>query len=129
MKKMNLEIDGEMKDCLVFDSMWEYLEFYGTDITHYALDPAPYTGEMIIGKFKPIEDVDFGTPSSERVEIDEKFYQHVNWGEEEYTMIPESGLEAEFWTVYEWDGESGYICTGQIFQTREEAETEIEEVA
>ena len=125
MKTMRLEVDGEMKDVLVFDSMWDYISHYGSDITYYALDPAPYTGEKIIGGFKPVEDVNFGTHSSDMIEIEGAYYQHVNWGEDDYSMIPEADLEAEFWTVYEWDGVGGYNSTGAIFQTEEEARKKV----
>ena len=125
MRTIKIQVDGKEHEAQVFKGMWEYIDHYGSDITHYALDPAPYQGEKITGGFKPIEDVDFGTHSSDLVEIDGKYYQHVNWGEEEYALIPEADLEAEFWTVYEWNGKTGYDCTGQIFQTEEEAQKEV----
>lgn len=123
MQTIQMEKDGKAVQALVFESLWEYVSHYGSDITHYALDPAPFEGERIVGSFKPIEDVDFGVSSE--VDIDGVYYRHVNWGEDDYCLIPEADLEAVFWTVYEWDGKGGYACLGMIFQTEEEALKEV----
>ena len=125
MRTMKVEIDGKMRDVFVFEGMWEYISYYGSDITHYALDPYPFRGEKIIVAFRPINDEDFSTRSSDMLEIDSSYCQYVNWGEDDYCMIPEADLEAEFWTVYEWDGIGGYNSTGAIFQTEEEARKEV----
>lgn len=126
MKTVRLEINCEMKDVLVFESMWEYLEYFGATVEDYVLSPHENEGEKIVDSFKPIEDTNFGTFSSDMVEIEGEYYQHVNWGENEYSMIPEASLEAEFWLVYEWNVKlSGYDTRGQIFQTEEEARKEV----
>ena len=126
MQTIKIEIGGEKKkDALVFDSMWEYIDHYGASVEDYQQSPAPFEGDKKVGSFKPIDDVFFGTASADMVEIDGKYHQHVNWGEDEYCLIPEADLEAELYLIWEWNQKiSGYDTRGQIFQTREEAEKE-----
>lgn len=130
MRTMKLEIDGKMKDCLIFGSMWEYIEHFGATVEDYQLSPAPHEEEKWVGEFKPIDDEFFGTASADQIDIPEiapdpkyPYYQHVNWGEDEYALIPEGELEAKFYMIWEWNEIiSGYDTRGQIFQTREDAE-------
>ena len=123
MRTMKLEIDGEMKDVLVFESMWEYIQHYDSDITHYRYT-GQYTQERIIRSFKPIDDVTFSTHSSDMVEIEGEYFQRVWWGESETCVVPEADLMAQFWTVYEWGG-AEYECTGAIYQAEEDAREEV----
>lgn len=112
-----------MQNALVFGSMAEYLDHFGTTVEDYRLVPRAFEGEKIVGCFRPFEDPAFHTSSSSIVAIEGKYYQHVNWGEEEYALIPEADLMATFWTVYDWMGErfEGYESTGEIFCTEVEA--------
>ena len=126
MKTMKLEIDGKMKDVQIFEYMWEYINHYGSDITHYELSPFPSEDKRIIGEFAPVDDVDFGVKDT--YEIDGQSFIHVNWGENEVSLIPEDDLNATFWTTYDWVRKNDFSCTGKIFQTRDEALAEIEAV-
>lgn len=121
MQTMKLEIDGKMQDVQVFASMWEYISHYGSDITitHYRKQIAK-DGEKIVLPFRPIDDVEFSTYSSEQVEIDGVCYQRVFWGESGISLIPERGLTATLWAIYEWD-DCMYAATGEIFPTEEQA--------
>jgi len=126
MQTIEMEIDGGKKTVLVFESMWEYLEHFGATVEDYARSPEPDHGEKFVGDFKPIDDVFFGTHSGDMVVIDGKYYQHVNWGEDEYALVPESDLESKFYLIWERNEKiGGYDTRGQIFQTREEAEKEV----
>ena len=127
MQTIEMEIDGGKKTVLVYESMWEYLEHFGATVEDYRLIPHAYEGERIIGSFQPIEDGYFHTSSRDQAEIEGKIYQHVNWGEEGYALIPEADLMTTLWTIYEWMGDrfEGYESLGMIFQTREEAEKEV----
>jgi len=119
---MNIEINGQTKNALIFDSMWEYVSHFGATVEDYRFSPALYEGEKKIGSFKPIDDEFFGTHSSDMVELDGTYFQHVNWGEDEYSMIPEGDMDAEFCLVWEWNARlRGYVTRGQIFRTEEDA--------
>jgi hypothetical protein len=123
MRTKNIEVDGKMVEAQIFDSMWEYVSHYGSDITHYRKQ-IPNEGAKIALPFRPIDDVEFSTHSSDLVEIDGIAYQRVWWGEAEVCMIPEADLTAALWAVYEWD-DCMYAATGAIFQTEEEARKEV----
>ncbi|MDD4352601.1 MAG: hypothetical protein PHU71_06550 [Candidatus Gracilibacteria bacterium] len=127
MIQKTLEIDGEVKNALVFGSMWEYLEYFGTTVEDYRLVPREFEGEQIVGKIYPIDDGYFHTSSRDQVEINGTCYQHVNWGEEEYSLIPELELMSGFWTIYDWMGDkfNGYESIGEIFRTKEDARRNI----
>lgn len=119
MKTMNIEIEGKETSVVIFGSMWEYIDHYGSDITHYRKQIAK-VGEMVVLPFRPIDDVEFSTYSSEQVEVEGTLYQRVFWGESEYCLVPERDLTATLWAMYRWDG-CMYAATGEIFQTEEQA--------
>ena len=126
MRTTEMEIEGEIKTVQIFDSMWEYIQHYGATVEDYQLSPASFEGERKVGCFKPIDDVFFGTASADMVDIEGVYYSHVNWGEDEYALVPESDLEAEFWLVWEWNEKlSGYDTRGAIYKSKEEAEKEM----
>lgn len=109
-------------DAFIFLSMKEYLDYFGATVEDYELSPHEYEGNTIVKPFKPVEDTRFSTHSNEMETIDGIVFQHVNWGEEKYCMIPEADINTEFWTVYEWVPKlSGYASTGEIFETEKEA--------
>lgn len=122
MRTMKIEIDGEMKDARVFESMWDYIDENGATVEDYLLSPAEFEGERIVRAFRPVDDVFFGTSSQDQVLIGDQYYQHVNWGEDEYCLIPEGDVDAKFWIVYEWNEKKGeYWTHGQIFESEEKA--------
>lgn len=122
MNTMNLEIAGKETSVVLFDSMWEYIDHYGATVEEYELTPHENEGKCIIGAFKPVDDVFFHVAAWESAEVDGALYQHVNWGEEEYAMIPEGDIEVEFWTLYYWREKiGGYVSGGEIFRTEEQA--------
>ena len=122
MRQMKIEIDGEMRDVEVFESMWAYVDEYGATVEDYVLSPAEFDGEKLVRSFRPVDDSFFGTSSQDMVQIGDLYYQHVNWGEDEYCLIPESEVDASLWIVYEWNAKrSEYWTQGQIFETEEEA--------
>ena len=123
MRTVKIEIDGEETEVQVFDSMWEYATLW--DITHYALDPAPDEGERIIDSWKPIDDVDCSIMNDgNAIAVDGKSYLWLNAGENEISLIPEDEVEYEFYAIYSRT-KTGYQATGQIFESREEAEKEV----
>lgn len=121
-------VDG--KDALVFESMKEYLEYFGATVEDYELRPTTYEGERMVRSFRPVNDVNFGTHSADMIALPDlaedpeyPYFQHVNWGEDEYCLIPEGDVDAMFYLVWEWNPKlSGYDTRGEIFFSREEAE-------
>ena len=129
MRTMKLEIDGKTEEVQIFDSMWEYIDHHGATVEDYQLSPASHEEKKKIGSFKPVDDVFFHVGSSyDWKTIDRKVYAHVNWGEDEYVLIPEDDIDAEFYLIWEWNERiSGYDTRGQIFQTEEEARKAIQQ--
>lgn len=125
-KTTEIEMGGKKQTAQIFASMWEYIQHYGATVEDYELIPHEFEGEKIVGSFKPVDDVLFVTNSSDMVEIDGEYYQHVNWGEDDYCMIPEGEVDVEFWTVYRWNEKlGGYQAIGEIYRTEEEAQKEM----
>lgn len=123
---LDIEVNGETKHAHVFASMWEYIQFFGASVEDYVLSPEENEGDRIVRSFKPVDDPFFSTFSSDMANIDGEYYQHVNWGEDEYAMIPEGDLDVSFWFIYEWTANiSGYWTNGNIYRTKEAAEADL----
>jgi len=131
MKTARIEIDGEMKDVNVFESVFEYTDFYGSDITHYLEDYHEHEDEYTIGSFNLLEDSDFIADIENPIYLNDpkKAYVSVNWGELDNSYIPLSALYQELYTIYKAnDAKDGRTCTGMIFKTENEAQEKADEL-
>ena len=121
MRTMKIEIDGKSRDAQVFETMWEYISHYGTTVEGYEIAPAENVGDKQVASFRPVDDVFFYC--SDLYSLGGREYRHVNWGEDEISLIPEREVAATLWTIYTWSERMAgyYESTGQIFETEEEA--------
>jgi len=129
MRNMKIEIADEMKDVQVFESMWDYVDHYGSDITHYVIEPCHSEQDKFVEEIVVSDDVDFG--AHDTYEIGGREYIHVNWGENEICMIPYDDLDEILYTIFERSRKEGrktrFVSTGQIFETEDEAREAMEE--
>lgn len=129
MKTRTIEIDGEMKEVYLYESLAEYVEDTVLANSPYKTDSdEPY----IIREFdlrKIFDDIRFNRIEFfEDYNIDGKQYIRVNWGEEEICMIQDSGF-GMYYAVYQKVGKDKhdmdlnlYTCLiPKLFETKDEA--------
>ena len=121
-----IEIVGEMEEVQIFDSTFEYLDYYDSDISGYETQ-SNTEKKFIAESFKPSDDGDFQI--KEDLQVDGTWYTRVNWGEPEICLIPTKDLGAELWTIYVQGEGNQYSNYGSmIFETEEEAQKKVDEL-
>jgi hypothetical protein len=121
-----MEIDGTEEEVQIFDSMFEYLDYYGSDISGYETQ-SNSKKRFIAESFKPSDDGDFHL--KEDIQIEGTWYTRVNWGESEICLIPTRDIGAELWTIYVQGEHNQYSNYGSmIFETEEEAQKKADEL-
>jgi hypothetical protein len=126
-----IEIKGEMKKVWIFDSMFEYLATFGSNISGYTLHVIS-EDKYIVNGFKPSADSNFHV--LDVYEYYGKSYTHVNWGELEICLIPSNQVDEELFTIYKIEGENtyhkyrSYLCRKQsyLFRTKCEAQKRVD---
>ncbi|MDD4378142.1 MAG: hypothetical protein PHH48_08395 [Eubacteriales bacterium] len=120
MEIIQIEIDGEMEEVQLFDSMFGYLDYYGSDISTYMLHMIADENYIVNG-FRPEEDGNFYINGE--YEYDGKSYTRINWGEIEICFIPSNQVSKELFTIYVKEDENVYHnYKSMIFETEEEAQ-------
>lgn len=126
-----IEIDGEEKDALLFDDLFEYVTYFGSDISHYSI-MASDERNFVYDEEDFIEDADFFLGDS--IEYEGETYRNVNWGEEEESYINEKRLYQPLYSIYQRTKEAYFHqhkfqnYKSLIFKTEGEAHDKVEEL-
>lgn len=121
-----IEIDGNEEEVQLYENMFEYVDYYGSDISNYMLHVIADKNYVVNG-FRPEEDGDFRIRGE--YEYNGKPYTHVNWGENEICLIPSSQVSSELYTIYEKEDDNVYHnYQSLIFQTEDEAQKKADEL-
>jgi len=112
-----IEIDGEIKDVLLFDDLFEYVTYFGSDISHYTIG-RDLEEKFIVEEEYLLDDVDFKI--GDIIEVNGKEYVNVNWGEEQTSFINDSGYCQDLYSIYQKVGNGEYHNFQSMFFTTEE---------
>lgn len=117
-------LDGIIRNIQVFDNLFEYVKFYYKNINKIKIKPED-NSNFIVSKIKPIDNDFFII--NQNIKINENQYTIINWGEEEINVIPDYGVNEEFWAIFVKKNNK-YVSNGMIFETKEEAEMKLNEI-
>jgi hypothetical protein len=121
-----IEIDGTEEEVQLFENMFEYVDYYGSDITHYTIG-RDSDKEFIVDAESFVEDVDFVLGDS--IEYEGETYEKVNWGEEEESYINEKGLYQTIYSIYQKTENGEYHnYNSLIFESEEDAQEKADEL-
>ncbi len=121
-----IEIDGTEEEVQLFENMFEYVDYYGSEISHYVIGRNSEK-EFIVDAESFVEDVDFILGDS--IEYEGETYTKVNWGEKEESYINEGGLYQTLYSIYKKSEDGEYHnYNSLIFESEEEAQEKADEL-
>jgi hypothetical protein len=119
-------IDGNEEEVQLFENMFEYVDYYGSDISHYTIGQDKEK-EFIVDAECFVEDVDFVI--GDEIEYEGEKYIKVNWGEQENSYINEKRLYQTLYSIYRKTEEGEYQnFKSLIFSSEEEAQKKADEL-
>lgn len=121
-----IEAHGEEKEVLLFDNMFEYVTYFGSDISHYTIG-RDSEDQFIVEEEYILDDSDLKI--DDIIEVNGENYVHVNWGEEEVSLIKESGYCQTIYSIYRKvdDGEYSNFQS-MFFENEEDAQKKADEL-
>lgn len=119
-------IDGNEEEVQLFENMFEYVDYYGSDISHYTIGRNS-EDEFIVDAECYVEDVDFVI--GDEIEYNGETYTKVNWGENETCFINKKGLYQTLYSIYQkTEGGEYHNYNSLIFSSEEEAQKKADEL-
>ena len=124
-----IEIDGTEEEVQLFEDMFEYVSYYGSDISHYVLS-SDSEENFIIEAENFIDDEDFQIIDDYgEYRINEEIYIRVNWGEKEISMIKEDGYDQVLYSIFQkLDDGLYHNYKSLIFSSEEDAQKKADEL-
>ncbi len=109
---------GESIEIVFYESMHDYVN--NADLSYYEIADGEIRETPFVEEIKPFDDPNFLIyPGS--IEKDGKWYDHVNFGENETSYLLESELCETVFLVYTEESEGHYVTDGRVYETEKEA--------
>ena len=121
---LKIYFDGIIKDVQIFNNLFEYVKLYNKNINKFKVK-SDINSKFIISKIKPIDNDFFII--NQNIKINGVEYTIINWGEEEINVIPDHGVNEEFWAIFVQKNNK-YVSNGMVFETKEEAQMKLNEI-
>ena len=118
MKNINIIYYGKIKQANIYESMFEYVKCSAPLVCEWeaATDSVAFFG------YDPMRDAG-------EIEIDGQSYTRISRGEAELSYVPTDNLSEILYVIYHCNHDTrSCSCTGEIFQTKEEAEKRANEL-
>lgn len=132
MKNINIIFYGKIKQADIYEDMFEYIKNSGT--VDCEKDYAEGQPEYFVGEWEAATDrvAFFGydpMKDAGEIEIDGQSYTRISRGEAKISYVPTDKLSDILYVIYHCNYNMRKCnCTGEIFQTREEAEKRANEL-
>ena len=132
MKNINIIYYGKIKQANIYESMFEYvkcsapldceIDYIENQPEYFVEEWEAATDSVAFFGYDPMRDAG-------EIEIDGQSYIRISRGEAELSYVPTDNLSEILYVIYHCNHDTrSCSCTGEIFQTKEEAEKRANEL-